>query len=371
MAKNNAKMIDPQLYIQAGIDPKTGLPLKYGERCDLKREVRAAIKIVDEQDAVNSFKWYNLPSGLDGNLIERILYYRGQGMFFYIPELERFYFLPYALNGTIDVYGRFVSVSPVPFNGTSDFKRTPTQDEISKATKDTILSGIVRVCSYEVELEGGDKYKTNCVILHDYSKQISQTIIPREMIQQPIIDCMSECVPYMNTALLLGTGISGLRIADQNQQANVMESVKAFKRAALNGEPWVPVISNFETQQITNQAVSKSEEYLLAMQSLDNLRLSFHGAKNGGLFQKKAHMLGAEQEMNESNASRVLDDRLYQRQRFCDIVNSIWNLGIYCEPAETTIEVDRNLDGQMLDEQDQSGLMQGEQPKGELIDAAV
>ena len=32
MAKNNAKIIDPNMLIAAGIDPKTGLPLKMVEK---------------------------------------------------------------------------------------------------------------------------------------------------------------------------------------------------------------------------------------------------------------------------------------------------------------------------------------------------
>lgn len=358
---NNAKIVDNQLKITAGIDPKTGLPIRYGGECTTKRDIRAALRIVDEQDAINSFKWYNLPSGIDGQLIERILYYKGQGMFFYIAELDKFYFLPYTLNGNIDVYGQFVRVSPIPFNGTSEFKRTQNLD---KVTANTPLSGITRTCSYEVELEAGDKYKTNCVLLHDYSPQISQLIVPRVEIQEKVIDPMSECIPYMNTALLAGTGISGMRVNDADQQAQVKEASRTMKKAALTGEPYVAIIGQVDIQQLTTGQISKAEEYLLAMQSLDNFRLSLHGLKNGGLFEKKAHLLGAEQSINESNADRILDDRTYNRQRFCDIVNSIWGLGIYCEPAETAIGSDRNLDGQVLDEQDQSGLFPGAQPQG-------
>ena len=97
MAQNNARMIDPNMLIQAGIDPKTGLPIKAGnERKEsLKPNLKKLLRIVDEQDAINRYTWYNLPSGLDGQLLERILYYRGQGMFFYVDELNTFYFLPY------------------------------------------------------------------------------------------------------------------------------------------------------------------------------------------------------------------------------------------------------------------------------------
>ena len=117
---NNASLPDVSAYIQAGIDPKTKLPVRAGSDGEgFKTHNKKLLRIMDEQDAINSIKWYNLPNGLDSNLIERILFYRGQGMFFYMPTDERFYFLPYALDGTIDVYGRFVDVTPLPFNGTA------------------------------------------------------------------------------------------------------------------------------------------------------------------------------------------------------------------------------------------------------------
>ena len=108
MGQNNAKMIDPSVYIQAGIDPRTKLPIKMedGEKCLLKDNIRRALRVLDEQNAINRYVWYNLPNGLNGQLLERILYYKAQGMFFYSPLDETFYYLPYALNGTIDIYGR-------------------------------------------------------------------------------------------------------------------------------------------------------------------------------------------------------------------------------------------------------------------------
>lgn len=81
------------------------------------------------------------------------------------------------------------------------------------------------------------------------------------------------------------------------------------------------------------------------MQSLDNYRLSLHGLDNGGLFQKRSHMLEAEQEMNAGNVGLVMRDRLQCRQEFCNIANSIWGLDMWCEPSETVIGMDITGDG--------------------------
>lgn len=85
---------------------------------------------------------------------------------------------------------------------------------------------------------------------------------------------------------------------------------------------------------------------MLALQSLDNYRLSLYGLDNGGLFQKKSHMLAAEQEMNAGNTGLVAEDGLRNRQDFCVIANSIFGTSMWCEPSETTLGMDR--DGDMV-----------------------
>lgn len=365
--KNNARMVDVSTIIQAGFDPKTGLPIRLAEGCGMKVNIKKNLRVMDEQNAINCFTWYNLPSGLNSRLLERILYYRGQGMFFYMEDINKFFFLPYALNGTIDVYGRFTSVTPLPFNGTTkaDEKEEPW------------IQGLTRECVYEVELpenyigEDGeilvdkilDTQNTKCVLLKDYTEQTSQTNISRQILNDPILDVMSEMIPFARTALLNGTGVQGMRVGGQDEYANVEAASQAINAAALGGKKWVPILGNIEFQELTDGAVAKAEEYFLALQSLDNFRLSLYGLDNGGLFQKKSHMLEAEQEMNAGNVGLVMRDRLQNRQDFCTLVNSIWGLNIWCEPSEAALGID--LDGDMVagDNEDQGTNMGGNAEK--------
>lgn len=80
------------------------------------------------------------------------------------------------------------------------------------------------------------------------------------------------------------------------------------------------------------------------MQSLDNYRLSLYGLDNGGLFQKKSHVLEAEQQMNTGTTGLVLRDSLQCRQDACNIINSAFGLQIWCEPSEVVMGVDMNGD---------------------------
>lgn len=339
-------MTDPQLLIQAGIDPKTGLPIKAlgSDPVVLKDNVKRMLRVIDEQDAVNRYIWYNIPANITSQELERFLYYKGQLAFFYIPELEQFYFMPYALDGTIDFYGRFNSIHPVPFaTGTTDADKNAT-----KAQRD-YLSTLHLDCVYGVIPEDEMTYEKllkSAVILHDYTPQYNvNTIIPRQQINDCIVDAMAECVPMMRTSLFLSTGITGLRVGDANQWSSVIEAGKSLQAAALTGIPYLPHTSTMEFQEIAGHDPALPEAFLMAMQSLDNLRLSTYGIDNGGLFEKKAHTLQSEANLNGGPVGLVLEDGLALRQNFCMIVNSIWDLGIWCEPAESIVNLDMNGDG--------------------------
>ena len=351
--QNNAKMIDLNLLLQAGINPKTGLPIKFSTPEALKENIKKALRLIDEQDAVNRYVWYNLPCNLTSQELERLIYYKGQLCFFYSESLKSFYFMPYALDGTIDFYGRYNRIHPVPMtSGTDDAKEKESNQYKSKAA---ILAEIKLEPVYGIQLPEDienpeNDYNKKCVLLHDYTKQLAQTIIPRVNVNDPILDVMAECVPFMRTALISGTGIKGFRVNDADQEDSVNDASSGLYNAAITGKPWVAMIGSTEFQELTDGATIKSEEYMLAMQSLDNLRLSTYGIDNGGLFEKKAHELQSEADINGGPVGLVLQDGLSIRQNFCNIVNSIWDLGMWCEPAQNIMGMDSDGDGAMYDD---------------------
>lgn len=348
MGKNNAAMYDLATLIQAGIDPKTKLPIRMTESSSrLKSDIRKQLRIMDEQTAVNRFTWHNLPKGLSGELIERILYYRGQGALFKLQD--KFYFLPYTLYAPedstgIDVYGRFTGITPLPFNGTAnDGKDKPWIQGLrfEPAYEVADLSEYAEATLEEIQA----KLDRTCVLLHDYTPQISQTNTSRQMLNDPLLDLMSDCLPFMRTALLNGTGVMGMRVGSDDEQASVEAASNAINKAALEGRKYVGIVGSLDFQELTGGQVAKAEEFLLALQSMDNYRLSLYGLDNGGLFQKKSHMLEAEQEMNAGSTGLILEDALRNRQTFATIVNSYFGTLMWVEPSETVLGVDRNGDG--------------------------
>lgn len=317
--------------LAAGFNPKTGLPVKFGSlKCVLKDDIKKAIRIMDEQDAVNRGTWKNLPANITSQELERMLYYKGQLCFFYDKDLEEFYFMPYALDGTIDFYGRYNRIHPVPMTSGTDDKGDKAQAEY--------LANKKLNCVYVIK-EGKEYDKeTSCVLLHDYTKQLSQVIIPRCTVNEPILDVMSECVPFMRTALLTGTGVKAIRVQDADQQANVTDASRSMERAALTGDPFMPIIGKVDMQELTDGPVTKAEEYMLAYQSLDNLRLNTYGL-GGGVWEKKAHELQSEADINKSPVQLIQEDATSIRQHFCEVANAIFGTNMSYEPNEIEEEI--------------------------------
>ena len=319
MAKPNIPDIDT--LIQAGINPKTGLPIKFGnKRCTTKEDIKRAIRKNDEQIFVNRYTWYNLPMNLTGAELERMLYYKGQLAFFYLKDLDEFYFMPYALDGTIDFYGRFNTIHPVPMTAGTDDKASKSQAQY--------LSNIKLNCVYGIKLPEDLKESdltNSAVLLHDYTKQLSQSIIPTQQLNDAIIDVEAEIMPYLRTALLMGTGTKGMRVPDADAANEVFEASRSLIDSALSANPYAPMISNLEFQELTDGALTKSADYLQAMQAIDNFRLGLHGVPNGGLFDKSQYVNNEQTNMNLGGAdvSLTLMDGLSIRQNFCQICNSI------------------------------------------------
>lgn len=255
--------------------------------------------------------------------------------------------MPYALDGTIDFYGRYNSIHPVPYAFGGSKKEIQAQEQVLSNIKLKVQYSILDHEATYDEMVG------SAVILYDYAKDLSENIIPRNVVNDSIIDAMAECVPFLRTSLITSTGIKGLRVSDADQSDSVIDASRSIRQAALDGINLIPIIGTQEMQDVTGAPSGNSEEFMLAMQSLDNLRLSGYGLENGGLFEKKAHTLQSEQDINTTNVGLVYQDGLSIRQNFCNIVNSIFGLGIRCEPSESVLGVDQDGDGAAFDRNDQ------------------
>ncbi|MCQ2411211.1 MAG: hypothetical protein MJ053_07140 [Elusimicrobiaceae bacterium] len=313
----------------------------------LKSLIKRNLRIIDEQQFLTRYTWYNLPYGFDANMLERILYYRGELMVFYVQETDRFYALPFTYCGELDCYGRMTKVRPLPFTGGANLN----EDDLKRKADGMWLSLIEREPLYDLPTEPltAEEWLTKCVIISDYSKQISQHILPRQALNEVIIDMEADYLPYMKTAMMNATGVAGLRVQGADEAVSVELAAKAVEQAALNQKKWIPIASGIELQDLSTTNVANAEEFLLAMQAIDNFRQMGMGIGSGDIFQKKAHMLQSEADAVLGQTSSVLNDGLERRQSACLLLNYLFPLGTWCEISESNSMYDRNMDGDVTD----------------------
>lgn len=210
----------------------------------LDASILQSLRVMDEQDHLQRYEWFNLPEGVDANLLERILYYRGRGALFYLEGLDKFYFLPFALDGSIDPYARYERITPLAFNGSMDSKK----DKFFIPGKSfEVLYDILPPNELTYE-----KFVGTAVILNDYSQQISQTVLPRARLQEPILQTMAELIPFCRTSLLNSTGISGVYVSSKDEAQSVLEASRAINQAALMGDKWIPITAGLDPKPLTS-----------------------------------------------------------------------------------------------------------------------
>ena len=192
---------------------------------------------------------------------------------------------------------------------------------------------------YEVPIDYIPDINKSCVILRDYVNGIEQNNQPRFKLNEGLVNLESQMIPFLRTALLGLTGISGLRVNSEDEQSNVRAAAQSVKQAALTGSCWIPVVGGLDFQNFDKPNIGDANQFLLSMQAIDNLRLSTLGLKNGGLFEKQGTILQSESDMANSNTDLILQDGLSIRQEFCNIVNKVFNLHIWCEAKEQQDEL--------------------------------
>lgn len=350
MGNRGPNLPDIATLIQAGINPRTGKYRFPAPDKDLKYNARRLFRIVDEQRAVNRYKWYNLPAGLSSQELERLLYLKYSLVFFYFEELDQFFFMPYALDSGLDFYGRYNRVHPVPMTSGEE-KEKDSQEYKTKANllSQKKLNIVKDVVVFDDEVTEDLLLKSG-VILRDYTNQMGQMGEPRYTLNDRLLELEADCLCFVRTNLLVNSGIQALRVPDADSAAEVVNFTDQMYNSALNGSPYVAITAKVDLQEIQPNSTTKASEYFLALQSVDNLILSTYGIENTGIYEKSAHILESENAVNMSNVSLVNQDGITQRQNFCNIVNSIWDLGIWCEIAEPVVGYDMNRDGVAYDE---------------------
>ena len=302
-----------------------------------------SIKYIDYQQFLTRFKWNNLPEGMDSELIERILYFSGSAMFFYIKELNRFYFLPYGMSGEntevgIDFYGRFNRLKPYSFNGSTDGGGEKKADGKRITRSDLYLSTQIRdnikdIPMVESEEEARKIYENGAVICWDMTPQLAYAVDSRNRISQSYVKYIVQILIQTKSALINSSGFN-LFSTDTEASTDIMQlQIDAINADREKGK-LSAVVSNAlgKIENLQSKAPSAMGDFWNSLVSADNLRLKSMGIRNDGLVQKSQYQNIQEQNIDINDAMQVYWNAFMERVKFSAIVNSIWGLGIYPEP---------------------------------------
>lgn len=295
---------------------------------------RRSIRILDGIQSINRVKWLDCPVGLRSALIERVLYYRGQGMFFYDKTLEKYLFLPYSLTSEkdqhIDMYGQYQTVKPNTFNGKAENNK---KSDGRKSAKDIYLGTITRVPVYDLEelrmiiaSKGLDWCQENvCVIIRDYTQQLSEYTEPRSITQEAWIEAQAEVPIYFRTAMLKSLTPKIMKVSDQGVLDVVLAELQSIEDSIIEGKTIIPVTSMLEIQEIdgATNVDRLVEATLKAYDSIDSIRRAQIGLSNVGAYQKQSGMNKNEQ-IGMQDINYVLEDAIANRQEGIDMIKVLF-----------------------------------------------
>lgn len=337
-------MFDTSSFLAAGITPSKKV-LKYGNAIDQNGNVitpnpikynldyDSLFAIMREQNMIETlerYMWTNVPFGLTQDLIERLLFFRGKGIFYFNDKVDKFQFLPFALNGNIDEYGRYMKCNTLPFTG---------MDEVPKNGKDKKLKSVVYedleivydIPYNEEMVRNVRKRKTVGIVLNDNSLAISQQPIIRSNYVRPVLHMMATLMQIINTAMYGNADHSLIQVQNESELESINHQINAINFDILKGRRFTPVVGEFPIVPIKTSNTANLEGLFGTFNSLTNFLKSITGVANAGVFDKKAHLLQEEQKLNGSNSDDIYYNGLRLRQEFCIMVQAYYGYPVWCE----------------------------------------
>lgn len=337
-------IIDTEAFLRAGI-PVGKEVLKYSnavdqygkkitpnpEKFDLNYD--SLFAIMREQNFVETierYMWTNLPFGVTQDIIERILFLRGKGVLYFNDKVGKFQFLPFALNDTIDEYGRYTRCNTLPFTGVDTEKK--------KGKKDKMLNLIYEDLEIVYDLPYNEEMvkrvytgKPVGIIINDNSLMVSQQPIIRYNYVRPVLHLMATLMQIIHTAMYGAADHSTITVEGESELESIREQINAINADILRGKRFTPIVSKLPITPIKTSNSTDLEGLFGTFNSLTNFLKSITGVANAGVFDKKAHLLQEEQRLNGSNSDDIYYNGLRQRQESMILFQAWYNYPTWCE----------------------------------------
>lgn len=370
-------MYDTNALLQAGL-PVNKKIQKYGNAIDqngnavtpnplrFNLDYNSMYAIMREQNMIETFErymWVNVPFGITADIIERVLFFRGKGVLYFNDKVEKFQFLPFALNGLIDEYGRFLSCNTLPFTGVDE--QAGKDGKTVKKAQPLVYQDlkIVYDIPYNEEmLRETREHKTVGIILNDNSLSVSQQPVIRSNYVKPVLHMMSTLMQIINTAMFGAADHNLLQTENEGELDSINAQIEAINFDILMGKRFTPIAGKMPITTLKTSSAADLEGLFNTFNSLNNFLKSITGVANAGVFDKKAHLLQDEQKLNGSNADDVYYNGLRMRQEFCLLVQAWYGYPIWCvskrgmtEAQDENIATGENLDPDNTQQQVSAG----------------
>lgn len=279
---------------------KARLDRLLGKQNGLVADYTPFIRDIDMQQYCARYKWEGLPTYLPDNIIERLLYHKGNICLFF--NGGTMYALPYAFDGKLNTYSYPTEIRPIALNG----------DNFGTKALNTYGNGSLNT-------------KAQAVILSDrIPSGYNDMVTPRASIQDEIIELMSDVIGKSNVNLInsLKKGLVG---AESEDQVKTIE--EDIERAYKENAPYIVTskgISGKSMEVWNNNIPVDMEEYVQYLSSINNLRCYSLGIKNQGIYEKNERMLVGQLSGSAYQTNLILESGLQCRRNAIEHLKEIY-----------------------------------------------
>lgn len=349
-------IIDTSMYITSG-RPMGKRALKYGNAIDQYGNT-VTPNLIDYNlnydslfgimrhhnmiETLERYMWVNLPPGLTQDIVERVLFFRGKGILYYNDNVDKFQFLPFALNGLIDEYGRYLKVNTLPFVGVDETENTNNnKKKLEKFVYEEL--DVVYDLPYTKDMLERIRNRKPCgIIINDNSLGASQSPVIRNLYVLPVLRILSTLIQIINTAIFGCADHSLIQVQSEAELNSLNEQIEAINQDILHGKRFTGVVGAIPIQPLKTNNTANVEGLFQTFNSMTNFLKSITGIANPGVFDKKAHLLQEEQQLNGSNADDAYYNGLRLRQEACILFQAYYGYPTWCVSKRTMTEEQAN-----------------------------
>jgi hypothetical protein len=268
------------------------------------------------KEYVSRFLWDGIPIGLNSNILETMLYYKGQLAFFKVAN--QYYILPFVYTGQINHYGLQDHLIPISFNGMVE----------NDDRKISHFAGQKRACLYDKDGLDEDKDEIAVVLRGGSSLYLNQTVPPVVVTDEPRKKLVENLIMIRNN-IILSQPMKYVNVTSESSAKSIQQQVDTLIYDIMNGAIINTITGTLSFQDINTETSKLQPQQLWqSFASLDSLRMEFLGILNNGVFEKRERNLTDEVAGKQTVSKLLLADDLYHRKMFCTLVNKIFGLNV-------------------------------------------